>query len=394
MIRNTLFFSIIALFVFQSCGKDDEGGETGNGGNEETRITIAGATKFEGDEQGQTFLDFKVRLTQASSEEVRVDYSTKDLAATAGEDYIAQTGTLTFEAMALEKIISIEIVTDTLKESDEDFAVELSNPVNATFSKDEAIGNIRNDDTFQVIPDDGYISADSYAGMTKVWEDDFCGTSINSGNWTHELGATGWGNQELQNYTASPENSYVNDCKLVIEAKSQNGGYTSARMITANKFDFKYGRVDIRAKLPKGQGIWPALWMLGSDFWDISWPQCGEIDIMEIVGHEPARLHGTAHWEQNGHASHGDSIDLEEGDFSDEFHVFSIRWDEQSIKWYLDDVQYNALNITSSPLNEFHTSFFFIFNVAVGGDWPGSPDASTEFPQQMIVDYVRVFQEN
>ena len=145
--------------------------------------------------------------------------------------------------------------------------------------------------------------------------------------------------------------------------------------------------------MPKGQGIWPALWMLGANFWDIDWPHCGEIDIMEILGHEPNKLHGTAHWEANGHASHPGTTTLDNGDFSDEFHVFSIIWTPQKITWYLDDVVYNELDTSPAALNAFRNEFFFIFNIAVGGDWPGNPDATTQFPQLMIVDYIRVFQQ-
>ena len=184
---------------------------------------------------------------------------------------------------------------------------------------------------------------------------------------------------------------------MVIEARQQsfNGSpYTSTRMITKNKFDFQYGRVDIRAALPFGQGIWPALWMLGANIDDVGWPKCGEIDIMEIVGHEPATLHGTAHWSGfDNHVFQGGSTMLSDGIFYDEFHVFSIIWDDNSIRWLLDDQQYHSQSTTDAELTEFHESFFFIFNVAVGGNWPGSPDATTQFPQRMIVDYIRVFQE-
>jgi beta-glucanase (GH16 family) len=152
--------------------------------------------------------------------------------------------------------------------------------------------------------------------------------------------------------------------------------------------------VDIRAKLPFGKGIWPALWMLGANFKTVGWPNCGEIDIMEFLGHETDRVYGTAHWASPNHAQYGLSQKLTTGNFIDEYHVFSIIWDAKTIKWYVDDVQYVVLDITSSGLSEFHSPFYFIFNVAVGGNWPGYPDASTTFPQQMYVDYVRVFQLN
>ena len=165
-------------------------------------------------------------------------------------------------------------------------------------------------------------------------------------------------------------------------------------MITKDKFSFKYGRVDIRAALPYGQGIWPALWMLGSNFSSVGWPHCGEIDIMEIVGHEPNKLHGTVHWanENNVHAEYSGETTLNSGTFNDKFHVFSIIWNENQIQWLLDDEVYHTVSLSAPALSEFKEEFFFIFNVAVGGNWPGSPDATTAFPQQMIVDYIRVFQ--
>jgi beta-glucanase (GH16 family) len=160
---------------------------------------------------------------------------------------------------------------------------------------------------------------------------------------------------------------------------------------------FQYGSIDIRAKLPEGQGIWPALWMLGSNFPTIGWPSCGEIDIMEMIGGQGREntVHGTVHWDNNGqYASFGDSYSLSQGTLNDEFHVFSIVWNSQSIRWYINDIQYNQVDITPAALSEFHQQFFFIFNIAVGGNWPGSPDGTTSFPQQMYVDYVRVFQPN
>ena len=156
--------------------------------------------------------------------------------------------------------------------------------------------------------------------------------------------------------------------------------------------------MDIRAVLPEGQGIWPALWMLGESITSVGWPRCGEIDIMEILGHEPSKLHATVHYANNNgdRVMNGTSTNLPGGQkFSDEFHVFSIIWEEDRIQFLLDDVPYH--NITRNTLGlsnpyPFNEPFFFIFNVAVGGNWPGSPDGTTRFPQHMIVDYIRVFQ--
>lgn len=249
------------------------------------------------------------------------------------------------------------------------------------------------------IPTTGYATPLNYPNYNLVWNDEFEGTSLSS-DWAHEIGTGngGWGNNELQYYR--PENTEVRDGYLIIKAKKENymgQSYTSSRIVTQGTQSFQYGRIDIRAALPFGKGLWPALWMLGDSFSSIGWPSCGEIDIMELVGGGPGkdnRVHGTVHWDNNGtKADFGCSNILSEGIFAEEFHVFSIVWDANSITWYRDDIQYCAIDITPPALSEFQEPFFFIFNVAVGGDWPGSPNETTQFPQQMVVDYVRVFQE-
>jgi beta-glucanase (GH16 family) len=253
-------------------------------------------------------------------------------------------------------------------------------------------------------PDAGFKSPENYDGYKLVWADEFNSSTLTD-DWTFEIGDgcpanCGWGNDELQYY--KKENTSLSDGKLTITAKRESIGgksYTSTRLITKGKKFFTYGRIDIRAILPKGQGMWPALWMLGENFSDVGWPKCGEIDIMEMVGgsveDRDRTVHGTVHWDNSGnYANYGGKTKLSTGIFNDEYHVFSIIWDKQKIVWLLDNVQYHVIDITPSGLEEFHKPFFFIFNVAVGGRWPGNPDGNTSFPQEMKVDYVRVFQEN
>lgn len=249
-----------------------------------------------------------------------------------------------------------------------------------------------------IIPSEGPDSPLSYTNMSLVWQDEFDGTTLNSSNWSYEIGTgnNGWGNNELQYYTEN--NTSIVEGNLVITAKREtlNGrSYTSSRIITQNKFDFQYGRVDIRASLPEGQGMWPALWMLGSNFNTVGWPACGEIDIMEMVGGNGREntVLGTVHWSDNGqHAEFGGSRTLPFGSFHDIYHVFSIIWDESSIKWYVDNQQYHVIDTTPAELDEFRNNFFLIMNLAVGGNLPGNPDNTTTFPQHFIVDYIRVFQ--
>jgi beta-glucanase (GH16 family) len=248
------------------------------------------------------------------------------------------------------------------------------------------------------IPTVGYSTPDHYPGMSLVWQDEFNGTTLDLTSWKYDLGGHGWGNNELEYY--QEKNTSVYDGYLIITAEKEAVGgknYTSSRIKTQGLKEFRYGRIDIRALLPQGQGIWPALWMLGFNIDTVDWPACGEIDIMEMIG-EPtndSKVYGTVHWDNAGsHASNGGNTTLTNGKiFADEFHVFSILWTETTITWYLDDVQYHIVNTTPEDLSEFQNKFFFLFNVAVGGDWPGSPNATTVFPQRMVVDYVRVFQK-
>ena len=231
-----------------------------------------------------------------------------------------------------------------------------------------------------------------------IWSDEFNYNGVpDPEKWNMETGGGGWGNNELQYYTE--ENAVVGDGVLTITAKEESMGgyaYTSSRMTTQNKFDFQYGRIEARIKLPYGQGLWPAFWMLGANINTVGWPACGETDIMEMVGGPQGdnTVHSTLHWENDGdHASYGQSYTLASGIFADDFHVFSVTWNENEIVGYMDDNQYFVADITPEQLSEFHQNFFIIMNLAVGGDWPGSPDATTEFPQTMEVDYVRVFQD-
>ncbi|MEM1319652.1 MAG: family 16 glycosylhydrolase [Bacteroidota bacterium] len=387
----------LAILLLLACGKDSE--DDMSGGDDQISISINDVSLFEGNDV--TDFEFIVRLSTASTEEVTVDYSTVASSATANDDYVPTSGTLTFPPSIVERSLSVRIITDDILEGDEEFRVLLSNAVNATIDRVQGTGVIRNDDTNSPVANDGYITPDAYAGKDLIWREEFDGTQIDASVWTHEIGGGGWGNNELQYYTDLAANSRVENGRLIIEAKQEpfiGRDYTSARMISMDKMEVMFGRIDIRAKLPKGQGIWPALWMLGGNFSSVGWPACGEIDIMELIGSEPSKVHGTAHWGPQGsstsQSSSGDFL-LTSGDFSDEFHVFSIIWELGSIKWYVNDQFYHEITTASVGNNSypFNQRFFFILNIAVGGNWPGAPDGSTVFPQQMEVDYIRVFQD-
>lgn len=252
----------------------------------------------------------------------------------------------------------------------------------------------------EVIPSyTGYSTPETYSGYSLAWSDEFSGNTLNQSDWNFEIGAGGWGNNELQYHKSG--NTSVRDGVLIIEAREENFGganYTSSRITTQNKQSFRYGRIDIRAQLPEGQGLWPALWMLGQNFSSVGWPAAGEIDIMEMVGGDGREdtVHAHTWWSNNGQtADYGGSYTLAAGEtLTSAFHVFSLKWTAQTIIWYIDDIQFHIIDITPAGLAAFQEEFFFIFNVAVGGDWPGSPNASTVFPQRMLVDYIRVFQKN
>ena len=259
-----------------------------------------------------------------------------------------------------------------------------------------------------VIPSfSGYESPSTYDGYSLTWSDEFSGTEINDDNWGYDIGGSGWGNNELQYHTN--RNAYLKEGLLVIRAQQEayrGKNYTSSRLKTQGKQNFKYGRIDVRARLPEGAGIWPALWMLGKNITDVGWPKSGEIDIMEMVGGNSPQdkhpngdrtAHGTMHWNNNGLNGSYSPVNTGKSEIlstslSEEFHVFSIQWDVNGIGWYIDDAQYSYKTINSTQ--PFREEFFFIMNIAVGGDWPGSPNSSTVFPQRMVIDYVRVFQKN
>ena len=239
------------------------------------------------------------------------------------------------------------------------------------------------------------IAVSYYIGDPPVWADEFFQDGApNSENWTYDLGAGGWGNNELQTYTDNSSNVKVEDGLLKIIAKANGSGYTSSRLKSIDLFEFKYGRVDVRAKLPSSQGTWPAIWMLGANFSSVGWPRCGEIDIMEQTGWDKNKTLGTCHWfdtPSNDHASYG--LETSISNASSEFHVYSLEWDANSIKILLDDVQFFVMNSSSSgiPNTPFQDDFFFILNVAMGGTLGGTVDSNfTE--DSMEIDYIRVYQ--
>ncbi len=265
-----------------------------------------------------------------------------------------------------------------------------------------AIQNIKQTGYLFLIIFWGMISFQTFAQNYKlVWSDEFNGTELDSSKWSCQIGNHhGWGNNEKECYRV--ENAIVRDGYLTIVAKEENYkgfNYTSARIRTINKGDWKYGKFEMRAKLPVGKGMWPAFWMMPTNNVYGGWPVSGEIDIMEYLGHDSTTVYGTLHYggrpPNNKHT--GKPYKLDHGDFHNDFHIFTLIWEEGKVQWLVDGELYETQTEWTTTGGDFPApfdqEFHIILNLAVGGNWPGYPDESTKFPQKFIVDYVRVYQK-
>lgn len=247
-----------------------------------------------------------------------------------------------------------------------------------------------------------------YDGYTLLWNDEFNGTKMDSTIWNQELREPGWTNNELQEYTESKKNVFVRDGALVIKAiatESENGEkyYTSGKVTTQNKEDFMYGKIVVSAKVPEGQGLWPAIWMMPTEesFYG-QWPKCGEIDIMEVLGSDTKTAYATIHYGEP-HAQQQGVLTLNEGSFSDSFHEYSVEWEPGEMRFYIDGELINTVNDWFTAVEgeddktypaPFNQTFFVQMNLAVGGTWPGNPDETTDFSKaEFVIDYVRVYQK-
>ena len=258
-----------------------------------------------------------------------------------------------------------------------------------------------------LLPSPPTVCASDKVAWKLAWSDEFNGpdgSAVDSTKWSFDIGGKGWGNKELETYTGRTVNAHLEKGSLIIKAIKETftgadnitRDYTSARLLTKNKFSQAYGRFEARIKIPYGQGIWPAFWMLGDNINTAHWPNCGEIDVMENIGKEPSIVHGTFHGPgYSGGKGVGAAYTLTGGKkFSDDFHTFAVEWEPKVIRFYVDGNLYQTRTPSDLPHGAswvFDHPFFIILNVAVGGAWPGNPDASTVFPQQMLVDYVRVY---
>lgn len=347
--------------------------------------------------------NFEVRLTAASTSDISFNYVLSGITAEPDIDFVTESSSIVIAAGETSVSIPVSILPDNKREIEEQFSLTISEVDNAKLDDDSAVCTIIDQDDESLSTDeDGYISEQSFFGYNLLWSDEFEDDELNDKYYNYDIGngcpnLCGWGNNELELYTDLPKNSKLSNSNLVITATKNFNTFESAKIHTKDKLEFQFGRIDIRAKLPEGQGIWPAIWMLGANIDEVGWPACGEIDIMEMVGHEANKTHGTAHWGMQGQAStfKGSSYSIGEK-FIEEFHVFTLVWEFNKLTWYVDENKFFTL--TPSDIGNaswrFNAEFYLILNVAVGGNWPGYPDNTTVFPQSMEIDYVRVFQRN
>ena len=245
-------------------------------------------------------------------------------------------------------------------------------------------------------------------GFVLSWSDEFNGadgSTPDASKWTYDLGGGGWGNNELETYTNRAVNAQIKGGNLVITAQKEtftgadgiSRDYTSARLKTQNLFAQAYGRFEARIKIPAGQGMWPAFWMLGNDIKTSDWPKCGEVDIMENIGREPGMVHGSLHGPSSTAPTSDETSTFKlpsNANFADDFHIYAVEWEPTEVRFYVDSNNYATFQKANWPAGGtwvFDHPFFILLNVAVGGNWPGSPDITTQFPQKMLVDYVRVY---
>src|SRR5687768_3404456 len=359
LFSKSLFFQmlIISAFIFSGCDDDNDGTA------DPLNLPVLHVSDITVEEEDQDkIIHTEVTLTGENTTNAIVTIAALSGTAESPDDYTLLTsGKLIFAPGETTKTIDIRIKADEGKEAQESFQIKLYNPQNASIEKDIINVTITDDDdniAGLTIPSGGFISPESYDGYSLVWRDEFSGEALNTADWNFEIGNgcpnnCGWGNNESEYYR--PDNTSLVNGHLVITAKKQNYEgfeYTSSRLTTKGKQQFKFGRIDIRAALPEGKGIWPALWMLGSNIDAVGWPASGEIDIMELTGDIPNRVVGTVHYGAN-FAQHGfKSVSkfAASGDsYQEKFHVYSINWENNLIEFLVDDVVYST--ITPADLN-------------------------------------------
>ena len=398
-----LHFLFLSIFLFFACGKKipqiPDVKVT-------PKIKISTTNFTEGIDE---FVVVNLSLENEIDSLVFVNYKTVSISAEEGKDFEATSGILVFskDDASHKQSIFIDLLDDDKYEEEENFEIQFTTDSLVNLEKDKITITILDNDE-QITDNDfpGYLTPKSYDGWKLLWADEFGGETLDLDKWNVIVGngcpsLCGFGNNEFQYYRA--ENIELVNGLLTIHALKedfQDRHYTSARILTQDKFFYTFGRMDIRAKLPYSQGLWPALWMMGQNKKTVGWPECGETDVMELRGAIPNTTSSTLHY-KNASGKHQNTAVkkhvLEEGNYSDEFHVFTTIWNEHKIEFFVDDIRYHTVFFSSmnfyNNTNSFLKDFFILMNVAVGGNFGGNPDSSTQWPQKMEVDYVRVFQK-
>lgn len=387
-LRRSGFFKLMLTLLFFlaiSCSKDDEMGTP--------TVKLLPRNDKEGSNQNK-ILDVRVRLNHPTNLPVTVSYSTVDSTARSYKDFIPVDSTLVFNPGETEQTINIQLISDKVTEFTEGFGLRISRVENALGAFQYLPITIYDDDFNNVIPaTDGFISKDTIEGMQLMFADEFSGTYVNPYIWAYNSPDGTWADQ-IQQYTYSDDNLKVENGLLKITALQKGSDYTSAGINTMSTISFKYGLLQVRAKMPKGTGLWPSIWMLGKAYSKWGWPNCGEIDIATLNGRQPSQMLGSVDYYLGGDVLKEGHYDLYGVDdsFADEFHVFSILWQPGQINWYVDNHPY--MKFDKATLGEtwpFDEPFWMVISLAVGGTRVGSPDAGTQFPQTMEVDYIRYY---
>ncbi len=397
--KISILIMLLLIFGVFSCDKTEM--RTPIVTVEKPVFSINDTSIIEGDNK---YFEIKVKLSGKHPNSILIPYYTLSGLAEPFSDYEPIDGILEFVGTdSLEaQSIFIEIKDDDIFEENEDFKIVFTID-SSVIAADTILSVSIIDDDIEFTDNDypGYVTKLHQEGWTLILNDEFSGNKLNKNHW-YVQDRGNWYNEEVQYY--SPQNLKIENGLLTFIAKKENykgSSYTSARINSRDKMVFKYGKIEFRAKLPYSKGLWPALWLQGNELYQLGWPKRGEIDIMELKGHIPNTISSTIHYaDLSGNHKYPTSkkYTLPKGEFKDEFHVFTMKWDEYKLKFYVDDKLYNTIFHNNfhyyNNKNPFKYPFYVIMNVAVGGNFGGDPDATTVWPQTMDIDYVRIYKEN
>jgi beta-glucanase (GH16 family) len=381
----SLLFPCIFFMIFSCSNEEEQGMPT---------VRLLPRNDKEGSNPDK-ILDVRVRLNHPTDLPVTITYSTKDSTARSFRDFIpiADT-TMVFNPGETEKIINIELISDKVTEFTEGFGLRISNVENALGAFQYLPITIYDDDFNNVYSgEDGFVSQDTIEGMDLVFADEFNAAELNRYIWVYNDPDGTWANQ-IQQYTFSPDNLKVEEGKLKITAIKDGDNYTSAGINTISRLPIQYGLLQVRAKMPEGAGLWPSIWLLGKSYNGRNWPLCGEIDLAMMYGQRPGQTTGSVDYYLSGDVRREGHYDLPDykDKFADEYHVFSILWQPDQIEWFVDNHPYTKFNkSTIGDVWPFNNPFWIVISLAVGGNLVGNPDFSTQFPQTLEVDYIRLY---